>query len=136
MPSEADRRQLLVHAPTPGWTRSRHTRSPSSPGRAACRLSAQEVDNWARAEHRNSSARAEGDSALSKRIEDNLLVAVHPVVRVHPITKKKCLFVNPGFTSHIVDLSHRESKAILDLDAKLIGVISGTRGWLVSRSPP
>ncbi|MBO0834933.1 MAG: hypothetical protein J2P28_05350 [Actinobacteria bacterium] len=30
MPSEADRRQLLVHAPTPGWTRSRHARSPSS----------------------------------------------------------------------------------------------------------
>ena len=58
------------------------------------------------------------------------------MVRVHPITKKKCLFVNPGFTSHIVDLSHRESKAILDLHAKLIGVISGTRGWLVSRSPP
>ena len=122
--------------PTPGWTRSRHTRSPSSPGRAACRLSAQEVDNWPSAEHRYGSARAEGDSALSKRIEGNLLVAVHPVVRVHPITKKKCLFVNPGFTSHIVDLPHRESKAILDLDAKLIGVISGTRGWLVSRSPP
>ena len=28
---------------------------------------------------------------------------------------QKVLFVNPGFTSHIVDLSLRESKAILDL---------------------
>jgi taurine dioxygenase len=68
-----------------------------------------------RAEHRYGGDHAQGDSALSKRIDDNLLVAIHPVVRVHPITKKKGLFVNPGFTSHIVDLSPRESKSILDL---------------------
>lgn len=51
----------------------------------------------------------------SRRINDNLLVAVHPVVRVHPRTKERALFVNPGFTSHIVDVSPRESRAILDL---------------------
>jgi alpha-ketoglutarate-dependent sulfate ester dioxygenase len=55
------------------------------------------------------------NTSYAKRIEDNLLVAIHPVVRVHPVTGAKGLFVNPGFTSHIVDVSPRESKAILDL---------------------
>ena len=68
-----------------------------------------------RAEHRYGGERSEAGGALSKRIEDNLLVAIHPVVRVHPVTKAKGLFVNPGFTNHIVDLAPRESQAILDL---------------------
>jgi taurine dioxygenase len=69
-----------------------------------------------RAEHRYGGPDGpRSDSAYAKRISDNLLVARHPVVRVHPQTGEKALFVNPGFTSHIVDVSARESKAILDL---------------------
>jgi len=39
--------------------------------------------------------------------------AIHPVVRVHPVTGRKSLFVNEHFTRRIVELSHEESDVLL-----------------------
>ena len=42
-------------------------------------------------------------------------VSLHPLVRIHPETGEKLLFLNPGTTSHIVGLKERESQVLLDL---------------------
>ena len=40
--------------------------------------------------------------------------ANHPVVRIHPVSGRKVLFVNPGFTSRFVEMTEEESLPLLE----------------------
>jgi len=58
---------------------------------------------------RNSGARKPLTEEQKKRTPD----VEHPIVRTHPFTGKKSLFVNEGYTSSVVGMSERESDALL-----------------------
>lgn len=76
-----------------------------------------ELIDGLRAEHRfGSNFSAERSSEkIGDHVRTNPLASVHPVVRVHPESGERVLYVNPSFTRQIVDLSPRESRHLLDL---------------------
>ncbi len=70
-------------------------------------------------EHRFKKLQADGDAnAVITDEQKKVSEAIHPVVRTHPVTGKKCLFVNEGQTDHIIGLSETEGEALLELLCK------------------
>ena len=49
-----------------------------------------------------------------RRFEELYRPMTHPVVRVHPVTGRKVLFVNPQFTLAIKGMEEHESRTLLD----------------------
>ncbi len=60
-----------------------------------------------------------GNSASDRRelqrFELKYPLQVHPVVRVHPVSGRKVLFVNPVFTVGIKDMDENEGRALLEV---------------------
>tara|TARA_Y100001934_G_scaffold255282_1_gene322094 strand:+ start:2086 stop:2853 length:768 start_codon:yes stop_codon:yes gene_type:complete len=54
----------------------------------------------------------EFDGMRAKRAQR--IVSAHPVVRIHPVTLKKALFVNQEYTTHFEGMTAEESQPLLD----------------------
>ncbi|TFK40178.1 alpha-ketoglutarate-dependent sulfonate dioxygenase [Crucibulum laeve] len=66
-------------------------------------------------------AQAEGARAAGLPVRRKEIETVHPVVRVHPATGWKSVYVNPGFTRRIVGVPKAESDTILNFLFRQIG---------------
>ncbi len=40
--------------------------------------------------------------------------SIHPVIKIHPVSKKKFIYINPGFTNHIIGLNATDSNNLLN----------------------
>jgi len=76
--------------------------------------------------------RWQNDPAFKERYERAVLKhppVNHPVVRTHPVSGRKGLFVNEGFTTHINELNAAESASVLAFLYTLAGRPEFTVRW-------
>lgn len=55
------------------------------------------------------------ESEYGRKVQSSPTISEHPVVRVHPESGERVLFVNPGFVREIVGLHETESRHLLSL---------------------
>ena len=67
--------------------------------------------------HHRSKLMADGAdrSPLTEEQQAKVPTAVHRIVQTHPVTGRKCLFVNEGHTVEILDYPKEEGRALLDM---------------------
>ncbi|MGW6256822.1 TauD/TfdA dioxygenase family protein [Streptomyces sp. NPDC055085] len=56
-----------------------------------------------------------GEDAYARHLLDRQVATEHPLVRVHPETGERVLFVNGYYVEQILDVSRPESRAILEM---------------------
>ena len=63
---------------------------------------------------RNNFATGESDGSKLVEAHRKFGSAIHPVVKTHPVSGRKFLYVNEGFTQHIVGMRATDSNKMLD----------------------
>ena len=63
---------------------------------------------------RNTFARNQTDGAAITSAHEKFGSAIHPVVQTHPVSGRRFLFVNEGFTQHLIGLKATDSNKLLD----------------------
>ena len=71
-----------------------------------------------RAEHNSGDPKAHSNNYRGMSLQEKKGVAreiqSHPLVRTHPVTGKKSLFISPSYSQQLEDMSLEESRVILD----------------------